>query len=86
MVAKKALERGEILDMMSMLFDYGIGNHTGVIAKVRKMYEAEGKGYDYVHTEFRWLKSRRTGNLVRVAYYFIPEKVNDRKLKNFLRR
>ena len=70
---REALEAGKTLDMMSMLIDYGIGNHTHVISKLRKQYEKEGKGYDYVVTRFRYLRSKVTGKQIRVAYYFIPE-------------
>lgn len=78
-LATEALERGETLSMLSMLFDYGIGNHTGVIAEVWKRYEALGKGYDYVKTDMREVRAKRSGRLVRVAYYYIPEKVKDKK-------
>lgn len=72
-LAKEALERGEVLDMMSMLFDLGIGNHTGVIARVRRKFEEEGKGYDYVRTKYKSLISRKSKRKIRVAYYFLPE-------------
>ena len=70
-IARQALERGEVLTMMSMLMDYGIGNHTDVIMKVRRQYEKEGKGYGYVKTEFVHFKAKRTGRPGRYAKYYI---------------
>lgn len=80
-LAVEQLEKGKVLDMMSMLFDLGIANHTGVIARVRKRYEALGKGYDYVKTDMREVRARKTGLKVKVAYYYIPELVKDRRYK-----
>ena len=71
--ARLALERGEVLTMMSMLMDYGIGNHTDVIMKVRRQYEKEGKGYDYVKMEYVYFKSKKTGRQGRYAKYFIEK-------------
>ena len=72
-IARQALERGEVLTMMSMLMDYGIGNHTDVITKVRRQYAKEGKGYDYVKTEFVYFKAKRTGRTGRFAKYYIAK-------------
>lgn len=77
-LAVEQLEKGKVLDMMSMLFDLGIANHTGVIARVRKRYEELGKGYNYVKTDMR---ARKSGLKVRVAYYYIPEFVKDKRYK-----
>ena len=35
-IIKDALLRGEILDQLSMLFDYGVGNYTAVMTLVRR--------------------------------------------------
>lgn len=80
-LAVEQLEKGKVLDMMTMLFLLGIANHTGVIAKVRKRYEALGKGYDYVKTDMREVRARKSGMIVRVAYYYIPEFVKDKRYK-----
>lgn len=80
-LAVEELEKGKVLDMLTMLFDLGIGNHTGVIANVRKRYEALGKGYDYVKTDMREVRAKRSGKIVRVAYYYIPDLVKDKRYK-----
>lgn len=35
-IIKDALLRGETLDQLSMLFDYGVGNYTAVMTLVRR--------------------------------------------------
>lgn len=70
-MTKKALLDGKTLSQLDMLYDYGIGNHTSVISRVRKELRAEGIE---VVTEFKTIKSKKTGKKVRYATYYIPER------------
>lgn len=72
-IARDALEAGEHLTMISMLQDYGIGNHTNVISLVRKHYEKIGLGYDRVKMRYVHFKSKKTGRPGRFAVYYIEK-------------
>ena len=41
-IIKDALLRGETLDQLSMLFDYGVGNHTAIMTLVRRDLQESG--------------------------------------------
>lgn len=71
-IIKDTLLRGETLDQLSMLFDYGVGNHTAVMTKVRRDFQ--GTEF-YVVREWRKARSRKTGKVVRYAIYYIPNRV-----------
>lgn len=71
-IIKDALLRGETLDQLSMLFDYGVGNHTAVMTLVRRDLQESGIS---VVTEWRKARSRKTGKVVRYAIYYIPNRV-----------
>lgn len=68
-IIKDALLRGEVLDQLSMLFDYGVGNHTAIMTLVRRDFQESGIS---VVTEWRKARSRKTGRVVRYAVYYIP--------------
>lgn len=69
-IIKDALLRGETLDQLSMLFDYGVGNHTAVMTLVRR--DLQGSGLSVV-TEWKVARSRKTGRKISYAVYYIPE-------------
>lgn len=71
-IIKDALLRGEVLDQLSMLFDYGVGNHTAIMTLVRRDLQENGIS---VVTEWRKARSRKTGRVVRYAVYHIPNRV-----------
>lgn len=71
-IIKDALLRGEVLDQLSMLFDYGVGNHTAIMTLVRRDFQESGIS---VVTEWRKARSRKTGRVVRYAVYYIPNRV-----------
>lgn len=71
-IIKDALLRGETLDQLSMLFDYGVGNHTAVMTLVRRDLQESSI---FVVTEWRKARSRKTGKVVRYAIYYIPNRV-----------
>lgn len=71
-IIKDALLRGEVLDQLSMLFDYGVGNHTAIMTLVRRDFQEGGIS---VVTEWRKARSRKTGRVVRYAVYYIPSRV-----------
>ena len=71
-IIKDALLRGETLDQLSMLFDYGVGNHTAIMTLVRRDLQESGIS---VVTEWRKARSRKTGKVVRYAIYYIPNRV-----------
>lgn len=71
-IIKDALLRGETLDQLSMLFDYGVGNHTAIMTLVRRDFQ--GTEF-FVVTEWRKARSRKTGREVRYAIYYIPSRV-----------
>lgn len=71
-IIKDALLRGEVLDQLSMLFDYGVGNHTAIMTLVRRDLQESGIS---VVTEWRKARSRKTGRVVRYAVYYIPNRV-----------
>lgn len=71
-IIKDALLRGETLDQLSMLFDYGVGNHTAIMTLVRRDFQGSGIS---VVTEWRKARSRKTGRVVRYAVYYIPNRV-----------
>lgn len=71
-IIKDALLRGEVLDQLSMLFDYGVGNHTAIMTLVRRDFQESGIS---VVTEWRKARSRKTGRVVRYAVYYIPGRV-----------
>lgn len=41
-IIKDALLRGETLDQLSMLFNYGVGNHTAIMTLVRRDLQESG--------------------------------------------
>lgn len=65
------LKKGKHLTMLSMLMDYGIGNHTGVITRCRRALLDEGNGEEII-TEWIWTRSRKTGKKIKFASYYIP--------------
>lgn len=71
-IIRDALLRGEVLDQLSMLFDYGVGNHTAIMTLVRRDFKESGIS---VVTEWRKARSRKTGRVVRYAVYYIPNRV-----------
>lgn len=71
-IIKDALLRGETLDQLSMLFDYGVGNHTAIMTLVRRDLQESGIS---VVTEWKVARSRKTGKVVRYAVYYIPNRV-----------
>lgn len=71
-IIKDALLRGEVLDQLSMLFDYGVGNHTAIMTLVRRDFQESGIS---VVTEWRKARSRKAGRVVRYAVYYIPNRV-----------
>jgi len=82
-ITKQALLEGKTLTQLNMLFDYGIGNHTAVISRVRKALREEGIE---VVTEFKTMKSKKTGKIVRFATYYIPEKKKEETLWQKIKR
>lgn len=64
---------GRELSMLDMLSEYGIGHPAEVIRKCRVEFEKLGKGYDYIHTDYRTARSKVTGREIRYAVYSIHE-------------
>lgn len=85
-ILRESLEAGNIEDQITMLRHLGIGNHTAVVARLRDRYAKEGKGRDYVATTFSKIKcktrySDKRVRYAKVASYYIPEKLTDKKRK-----
>ena len=76
-IIKDALLRGETLDQLSMLFDYGVGNHTAIMTLVRRDLQESGIS---VVTEWKVARSRKTGRKISYATYYIPERRKERRL------
>ena len=76
-IIKDALLRGETLAQLSMLFDYGVGNHTAIMTLVRRDLQESGIS---VVTEWKVARSRKTGRKISYATYYIPERRKERRL------
>ena len=70
-IIKDALLRGETLDQLSMLFDYGVGNHTAIMTLVRRDLQESGIS---VVTEWKVARSRKTGRKNILCYLLHPRK------------